>query len=126
MTNKSEILAEITRSRAAIVRDAELVRNELDVAVKLKTAVKKRPFAWLGGAAALGYILAGPKTRTKTVIKRAKESKSANATVEKKQSRTILEILFSLFKLLLPLVRPVISAYAARRFGAFAEKLGRS
>ena len=125
MMNKSEILAEIARSRAAIVRDSASVRSELDITTHLKKAVKTRPFAWLGGAAAIGYMLAGPKTRTKTVIKTIKDTRAGGLSVEKKQSRTFLQILFGLFKLALPLLKPVISAYAARRAGAFAERLQR-
>ena len=125
MTNKAEILAEIARSRAAIARDTAMVRTELDLTAHIKTAVKTRPFAWLGGAAAIGYILAGPKTRTKTVIKKVKDSKSGNVTVEKKPSRTFLDLLLGIFKFALPLLKPLITAYAARHVGAYAEKLQR-
>ena len=124
MTTKSEILAEIARSRAAIARDTAAVRAELDVAARVKKSVVMRPFAWLGGAAALGYILAGPKTRTKTVVKTVKSPKTESGEVEKKQPRTFLDILFGLFKLMFPLVRPALSAYAARRVGAMADKFG--
>ena len=125
MTNKSELLAEIARSRAAVARDADFVRQELDVTSQLKSSVKRRPFAWLGGAAALGYMLAGPKTRAKTIVKTVRESKAATSGVKKTKSHTFLEILVGLFKFLLPMVRPLISAYAARHIGALAEKLGR-
>jgi hypothetical protein len=126
MKNKSELLAEVARSRAAILRDSSAVRAELDVAAKIQASVRFRPFAWLGGAAALGYILAGPKTRTKTVTKivRGKGTEPAPKK-EKKSPRGFIEILFSLIKLSLPLLRPVLSAYAAKRFGDFAEKLAK-
>ena len=126
MTNKSEILAEIARSRAAIARDSAMVRMELDITKHLKNSVKTRPFAWLGGAAAIGYILAGPKTRTKTVIKTVKPSNLGAAVVETKPARTYWDILIALFKMAIPLLKPLISVYAARRVGAFAEKLQRS
>ena len=125
MRDKSEILAEIARSRAAIVTDSAMVRSELDLTKHIKSSVKMRPFAWLGGAAAIGYILAGPKTRTKTLIKTVKDTREGKVAVEKKRPRTMWEILFGLFKFVLPIVRPVISAYAARHVGAFAEKLQR-
>ncbi|MFZ4777611.1 MAG: hypothetical protein ACOYM3_19755 [Terrimicrobiaceae bacterium] len=125
MKNKSELLAEVARSRAAILRDSSAVRAELDVAAKIQASVRFRPFAWLGGAAALGYILAGPKTRTKTVTKIVRGKGKEPAPKEKKSPRGFFEILFSLIKLSLPLLRPVLSAYAAKRFGDFAEKLAK-
>ncbi|MEI6797146.1 MAG: hypothetical protein WCK39_09815 [Methanomassiliicoccales archaeon] len=125
MTTKSEILAEIARSRADIVSDAASLRAELDVATRVKKSVVMRPFAWLGSAAALGYMLAGPKTRTKTVIKTVRDAKTGTAHVGKKPSHTFLDILFGFFKLALPLLKPLITAYATRRVGAFAEKLQR-
>ncbi|MEI6033568.1 MAG: hypothetical protein WCS65_04695 [Verrucomicrobiae bacterium] len=123
MSRKPEILAELVRSRAAIARDAAEVRAQLDLAAKIKSSVKARPFAWLGGAAAIGYILAGPKTRTKTVIKRVR---GKSEEPEKPRSAGgFWGISLSLLKLSLPLLRPALSAYAAKRFGDFAEKLGK-
>ncbi len=125
MKNKLELQAEVARSRAAILRDSAAVRDELDVAAKIKASVRFRPFAWLGGAAALGYILAGPKTRTKTVTKFVAGKGKEPAPKERRKPRGFFEILFSLIKLSLPLLRPALSAYAAKRFGDFAEKLAK-
>ena len=69
MRTKAELLADVARSRAAILRDTAAVRSELDLAAKIQNSVRSRPFAWLGGAAVAGYFFAGPKTRTKTVTK---------------------------------------------------------
>lgn len=127
MNRKSEILAELARSRAAVARDSAAVKAELDVASRIQRSVRSRPFAWLGGAAAIGYILAGPKTRTKTVTKlvRDKSGNAGNAKTRKKPPAGFFGILLSLLKLALPLVRPALSAYAAKRFGDFAERLGK-
>lgn len=125
MKSKAELLADVARSRAAIKRDTVAVRAELDLATKLQNSVRSRPFAWLGGAAAIGYFFAGPKTRTKTVTKYIK-GKSGEAVREKKSKpRGFLAVLLSLIRLALPLVRPALSAYAAKRFGDFAQKLAK-
>ncbi len=123
MTPKSAILAELARSRAAITRDVALVREELDVTSHVKRSVRAKPMVWLACAAAVGYMLAGPKTRTRTVTKLVKGPKSAPVKVEKKRPLTFLGIIIALFKVAMPLVRPALSAYAARRVGEFAEKL---
>lgn len=125
MKSKAELLAELARSREAIARDASAVRAELDVAEKIQNSIRMRPFAWLGGAAALGYIIAGPKTRTKTVTKFVRGKAREKSVPDKKKPRGWFGILLSLAKLSLPLVRPALSAYAARRFGDFAEKLAK-
>lgn len=125
MSRKAEIVAELARSRAAIARDSSAVREEFNVVARLQRSVKSRPFAWLGGAAAVGYFLAGPKTRTKTVTKIVREKGPGPAKVETKKQHGFWDVLFSLIKLCFPLVRPALSAYAARRIGDFADKIGK-
>lgn len=123
MSRKAEIVAALARSRSAIARDTFAVREEFNLALKFRRSVKSRPFAWLGGAAAVGYLLAGPKTRTKTVTKVVREKGAAK--VETKKPRGFWDLLFSLIKLCVPLVRPALSAYAARRIGDFADRVGK-
>lgn len=121
MTAKEQILEELRRSRAAIARDAAAVAEEINLASKLKKSVRTRPLAWLGGAAALGWILAGPKTR---VVTKTAKGKSP-AVAEKTRPAGFWAALLTLFKILLPLARPALSAYAARRLGEMAEKVSR-
>lgn len=123
MNRKSEILAELARSRAAIRRDAGAVRSQFDVAARVRQSVLARPVAWLGGAAAIGYMLAGPKTRTKTVVKFSGK-KPGRAEKAKSGPRGFWGILLAVVRLAVPLVRPALSAYAARRLGSFADRLG--
>ncbi|MFZ4598274.1 MAG: hypothetical protein ACOYNN_06475 [Terrimicrobiaceae bacterium] len=127
MTAKEKLIAEVALSRNAIVRDVASVRAEVDVTARLRQSVKSRPFAWLGSAAALGYMLAGPKRRTKVVVKPGRDNKSPAkpAKPEIREPWNLVGTVFGLIKLLVPLVRPALSAYAARRIGDFAEKLGK-
>lgn len=127
MTEKEKILAEVRASRAAIARDFGGVRREVDVAERLRRSVKSRPLAWLGGAAALGFYLAGPKTRTKTVVKHVRGDKPAakGGKTVVREPRSLLGTLFSLIRLIVPFVRPALSAYAARRLSEFAEKVAK-
>jgi hypothetical protein len=121
MSRKDQILGELRRSRDAIARDASAVVDEINLASKLKKSVRARPLAWLGGAAALGWILAGPKTR---VVTKSAKGKSLSHPV-KSRPAGFWGILLALFKIVLPLARPVLSAYAARRLGEMAEKISR-
>jgi len=126
MSNKESILEELRRSRIAIARDTAAIAEEFNILAKLKRSVTSRPFAWLGGAAALGYIFAGPKTKTitKTVPQKGGASAQKNVSAGKDRRHWLMTTL-GLFKLVLPLVQPALSAYAARRLGEFSEKIGR-
>lgn len=125
MTPKDTLLAELARSRTAVARDFSTIRSELDVAAKLRQSVKSRPFAWLGSAAAIGYMIAGPKRRTRVVTKTVSDHQRKPTKPEVRESRSLVGTLLVLFKIVSPLVRPALAAYAARRFGDFAEKLGK-
>lgn len=125
MKTKAELIADVARSRTAILRDTAAVRAELDIAARIQRSVRSRPFAWLGGAAALGYIFAGPKTRTKTVTKYVRGKAGEPGRKPEKKPRGFFGVLLSLFKLALPLLRPALSAYAAKRFGDFAQRLAK-
>ncbi|MBE2204211.1 MAG: hypothetical protein IAE94_07735 [Chthoniobacterales bacterium] len=125
MKTKAELLANVARSRAAIKRDTAAVRAELDVLAKLQNSVRSRPFAWLGGAAAIGYIFAGPKTRTKTVTKYLKGKPGEPLHGKKRKPRGWLAIAFAFFKVVFPWVRRALSAYATKRVGDFASRLVR-
>jgi hypothetical protein len=126
MTSKQEILEELRRSRVAIARDTASIAEELNLVSKIRRSVKTRPLAWLGSAAALGYILAGPKTRKapKTIPtkKGAKSEKSEPARTER---QGFFSILFNLAKFLFPLLRPALSAYAAQRLGELSSRIPR-
>jgi hypothetical protein len=121
MNAKDQIVEELRRSRAAIARDVAAVADEINLSSKLKKSVRARPLAWLGGAAAIGWILAGPKTR---VVTKTAKGKSPGRP-EKSRPAGFWGILFGLFKVLLPIARPALSAYAARRLGEMAEKISR-
>jgi len=125
MSSKAELLAAIARSRAAIRRDTSAVRTELDLVAKVQNSVRSRPFAWLGGAAAIGYLISGPKIRTKTVTKIVREKPGEPVRETKKKPRGFFGLLLSLLKLAIPIVRPALSAYAAKRFGDYAQKLAK-
>ena len=125
MRTKAELLADVARSRTAILRDTAAVRAELDIAAKIQNSVRSRPRAWLGGAAAIGYYFAGPKTRTKTVTKYVRGKSGEPVRKPEKKPRGLFHVLLSLLRLALPLVRPALTAYAAKRFGDFAQRLAK-
>lgn len=123
---KEEALAELRITRQSIARDTAALRAEFDVAAKLRASIRKRPFAWLGGSALLGWIVAGPKTRTRTVTKyvsKPGKAQAANEAGAKVRSAGFLGLLIAAFRFALPMLKPALSAYAARRLAEMAERM---
>ena len=118
---KDELLLEINRSRLAISRDFGAVKQELNVSAKLGRTFSLHPFAWLGGAAALGWVLAGPKTKTR-VVTVGKDKKGAIKNTVKSPAG-LLGIFLTILRIAVPMLKPAFSAYAAKRFAEMASKL---
>jgi hypothetical protein len=127
MSAKNQLLDELRRSRAAISRDVSSVGEELNVIGKIQRSVKSRPLAWLGGAAAIGYMLAGPKTRVVAAKKTSgkEAAKDSKAKTGRFGGMGWIGTIFALLKLVLPVAQPALSAYATRRMAEFAEKISR-
>jgi hypothetical protein len=126
MTSKQEILEELRRSRVAIARDTASIAEELNLVSKIRRSVTTRPLAWLGSAAALGYILAGPKTRkAPKTISAKKGTKSEKSELVQTGRQGFFSILFNLAKFLFSLFRPALSAYAAQRLGELSSRFPR-
>lgn len=126
MTRKQEILEELRRSRIAIARDTSSIAEEMNLVSKIRRSVTARPLAWLGSAAALGYILAGPKTRkVPKVVSNKKGAKPEKNEPAGRGRYGFFGMLFNLAKFLLPLFRPALSAYAAQRLGELSSRFPR-
>lgn len=125
---KEQLATELELTRRAIARDTAGLRYELDVLGKLKQSVRNHPLAWLGSASALGYIFAGPKTRTRKVVKFVRDPRLEGKVETKKSGGrlgTLLGLAFTIGKVALPLAKPAITAYAAKRFGDLAQRVAR-
>jgi len=125
---KEQALAELRLSRQAIARDTAALKEEFDIAAKIRKSIRRRPLAWLGGSALLGWIAAGPKTRTRTVTKYVNKPGKASESGEvgaKVRSAGLLGLAVTVFRFALPMLKPALSAYAARRLGEMAEKMMR-
>ena len=124
---KEQILAEVARSRSSIARDYSAVRQELDFPSKVNQLFRRKPMAWLGGAAALGWLLSGPKTKTRVVTRFLKSDGKLARRVEKEPASRmgLLGFLIAVIRFSLPLLKPVLTAYAGKRFADLAAKLAK-
>ena len=122
---KEEILSELATSRAAIVQGCSALRAELDFKAKFNGLVRRMPYAFLSGATALGWVLAGPKTKTRVITKTLTNGAPA-VIVEKKRPRAgLIALLIALVRFAIPVIRPAALAYAGRRLADMARRLPR-
>jgi hypothetical protein len=118
---KDDLLMEIAQSRRSVARDFQAVRDSLDVRVRVASSIRARPLAWIGGAAALGWMLAGPKTKTR--VERTSDGRKRLPAKKRPAKIGLFGLLLGLIKLGMPVLKPAFSAYAARRLAEVASKL---
>jgi hypothetical protein len=121
MISKDSLLAELAKSRAALRRDWSAVGGELNVANRARRSVKRHPLAWLGAAAAIGYLASGRRSTAKTPS--IKATSSPSKTISPRLGPWGL--VWNIAKLLVPVIRPALSAYAAQKLGELATKVQR-
>ncbi|GAB4180917.1 MAG: hypothetical protein Fur0032_21960 [Terrimicrobiaceae bacterium] len=121
--NKQELIAELAKSRTAIARDFRATQAALDVRARLAHSFNNRPFAWLGGAAAVGWLFAGRRRAKAQSVKKAKSSPARGRPAPAPLGWAGLVL--TLLRLAMPVIKPAFSAYAARRFADMAEKLAK-
>ncbi len=122
MKEKSQLLTELQASRMAVARDARSLADELNFRRKIEDTVRQRPLAWLGGAALAGFTFSIWRRRP---VQKSVRSAKKEAIPEPKAGFTFWAFLLATIKILLPAVRPLLTAYATKRMADLAGKLGR-
>lgn len=120
---KEQLLAEIARSRNAILRDAQMVRHEASPVVRFERVVARKPWVWVFAAAVLGWALAGPKTKTR-VIREKPVIGGKSGRRRDRRPQGPLGMAVSLVRVAMPMIKPALTAYAAKRVAEMAQKLG--
>ncbi len=123
---KDELLNEIARSRAALARDFTAVTDELNLVAKVNRSIAARPALWMGVAAAVGWMAAGPRTKTR-VIRTGGPPVKGDKKLRVKESRPLglIGVVLAALKIASPMLKPALTAYAAKRFAEMAEKLAK-
>lgn len=97
----------IARSRELVVRDVGGLRYELNFPMKLRKAFQRHTVVWVGGALAVGLLVALLRARTKKVYVTPggkKANNSGNALLES-------GLLLGALKLGLNLLQPTVTSY---------------
>lgn len=118
-----ELLKEVQASRLAIERDIAAFKYRVDIPSRAKDSIRNKPLQWLGGAAAFGFFVSVLRPRRRRTQTLAKSRAGADVIVDEKKSWTLIGVLIALIKALMPLARPALTAFAAKRFTEMASKL---
>lgn len=106
---KQALLAQISQSRTAVLRDSRILKDELNLASKLRDSVRNHPSFWLGGAAVSGYLM-----NRLFAKKKNPPPKKGGFFAHFKNLKWGGMTLLALFRIFFPLViKPAIDAYTA-------------
>ena len=112
---KAQLIAELDRARSRLSINAGALRHDLDFSARAKSAFKRMPLPWLGGAAFLGLLVAKLPRRAKKVVIVAKGKGEAVENVGK------LGLALGALKIALDFARPVLTAWAKKRVVEYAS-----
>ncbi len=106
-----ELRQKIARSRELVVRDMSGLRYELDFPLKFRKTFQRHTILWVGGALAVGLILALLRARTQKVYvgPGGKKVRSPDKTLL--QSGAVLGML----KFGMTLLQPMVVSYFAKK-----------
>lgn len=105
------------------MRDFSAVSYRLNVKKQLQDSFQSHPVTWLAGATALGMILVRPRPRKKTRPSKALPVQPPSKKASRKEN--FLTFTLAVLRLLVPILKPALSAYAAKRLAGMAEKLAK-
>jgi len=114
---KSQLIAELERSRSEFAHGVRGLRQDMDVGAHLKHAFVRQKAVWLGGAAIMGWLLAKLPSRKKKV--KVAPIRSAKVTEAERGG-----ILLTVLNLLVPLLKPAVMAFATKKVQEFASRNG--
>lgn len=115
---KSQLIAELERSRSEFAHGVRGLRQDMDVGAHLKHAFVRQKAAWLTGAAITGWLLAKLPTRRK-------KAKPAAIRPPKPSESERGGILLMLLNMLIPLAKPAVTAFATKKVQEFVSRNGR-
>lgn len=93
--NRTQLINELDTARETVTACGAALRHDLDLSAKFRRGVRAHPWAWFGGAAALGLLLSKIRlTNRKTAVK--VENKQSKAEKPAKAAFALLLLKFGL------------------------------
>ncbi len=117
---KSQLIAELERSRSEIGLSVRSLRRDLDVGAHLREAFVKRKAVWLSGAAITGWLISRIPPRKVKLAPPSPEEKRGATTWKDIQRGFFLAVL----SFLGTLVRPALTAFASHKLTEYVTRNG--
>lgn len=111
--SKPELRRKIAESRQALARDVGGLQYELDFPLKIKKSFQRNTVFWVGGALAVGLLVAMLRARPQKIYVNSAGKKVRGFKAEK----NLLDagLLVSAVKLAGPLLQPIVAGYFAKK-----------
>lgn len=105
-----------------IARDTARLKVSFDFPERARMAIRRRPGAWLGSAAVLGFLTAWLSRRSTQVRVQVGKSGKSEVVEDVVKSATWITTVLAIGRAVLPFVRPAVTAFAARQLAEMASK----
>lgn len=114
---KAELTAQLARSRQLFSRDLARLREDFDVPGHIKRNFVNHSTVWIGGAAALGWILSKLPSRSRI----GRDDKKSDLKEPKVPDMKRPSLLPGVLTLLFSAARPAVTAYARKKIADLAS-----
>ena len=120
--SKALLISQLAQARRGLARNAAQLRDDFDVPQHIRSTFANHKSAWIGGAAALGWVLARlPGRRKKPAI--SENSHQANgAKVNRFAQFSLGGLLFALLRMAFTAAQPALTAIASRKIKDMAAE----
>jgi hypothetical protein len=118
--DKAELIAELARTRARLTESALALRHDLDFSTRARTAFKRSPLPWIGGALLAGLIIAR-LTGKKGKVATARKSKAPAMETAGKAG-----LVLGALKIAFDFARPALLHWATERFSGYVAAKGQA
>ena len=113
---KAQLIAQLERERHAFARSVGGLRQDLDVSSHLKHSFLSQKAVWFAGAGLTGWVLSRLPSRKR------REPIAANGKEVHAKGGERGALILSILGMLIPLVRPAVTAFISQKVEEFAVK----
>lgn len=125
MAEQSKVLliAQLDKARSNMAQSASELRHDLDLPQHLRNTYVNHKGAWIGGAAALGWVMSRLPGRRKKYKERVSHNGRHNgATEEQIKKYTWGGILLTILRFVFNALQPAMTAVASRKIKEMAKE----
>jgi len=121
--SKVQLIAQLDRARYGMSRSAAELRDDLNLPQHLRSTYVNHKGAWIGGAAALGWVISRlPGRRKKQKVQIAKNSHHNGSTPAQARKYALGGILLALLRVVFDALKPTLTSIASRKIKDIASE----